>query len=488
MLGMYVHTHWGYRRPYAARAWTRADWEGYLDGLAQLGYDLVMVWPQLDAMPPVPNASDRAFLDTIAHAIDVAHTRFGMRVAITACANAIGNQRAADYDFHTRPYFVCENRIDPKDADAVSAFIAGRRNQLAPLAHADALVVIDSDPGGYVGSTNDEFVDLCRRQTEAFRSLNPSAELVYWMLNGWESYNRFWERTQTDESTHMWADWQGDDFGPTLALMRDTIPEPWSVFAWLPQHLDALAELGLTDKVLVYPYGVVEGEPTFPLTNCNPQAVAGVLTPDFLRHGVRGAMANAQTHCLQLPHTVLFAHLARGGTLDTADLATFADTLQPGRGPTIARAWRAIEAADPDAQRAAACAVRDLTACAPPCASASGLLFADADRFLTDLAINLDLRASLTDLGTALDVGGDPAAALRRVLDVLVPYQQRTGFADAYGGPLAGGFNDALARLGDPSLDAVLAQFADWRHPEVRNGILPRLLAAAAGYCAAHGV
>ena len=45
MLGMYVHTHWGYNRPYSARRWTVADWEGYLEGLSRLGFDTVKVWP-----------------------------------------------------------------------------------------------------------------------------------------------------------------------------------------------------------------------------------------------------------------------------------------------------------------------------------------------------------------------------------------------------------------------------------------------------------
>ena len=36
MLGMYVHTHWSYRHPYAARTWTEADWAGYLRALREL--------------------------------------------------------------------------------------------------------------------------------------------------------------------------------------------------------------------------------------------------------------------------------------------------------------------------------------------------------------------------------------------------------------------------------------------------------------------
>lgn len=135
-LGMYVHTHWGYNHPYAARSWTPADWEGYLAGIARLGYDFVMVWPQLDCMPPEPNASDVAYLQTLGRMIDVAHERPSMKVAVIVCGNTIGNEKAAAYDYQHRPYFVCETRINPADPAEVEAFIAGRRKQLAPLARA----------------------------------------------------------------------------------------------------------------------------------------------------------------------------------------------------------------------------------------------------------------------------------------------------------------------------------------------------------------
>ena len=108
MLGMYVHTHWAYNRPYAARTWTVDDWKGYLEGLASLGYDFVMLWPQLDCMPAEPNASDRAFLEKIGRVIDLAHNSFDMKFGVTACPNTIGNERASSYRFEERPYFISE--------------------------------------------------------------------------------------------------------------------------------------------------------------------------------------------------------------------------------------------------------------------------------------------------------------------------------------------------------------------------------------------
>ena len=485
MLGMYVHTHWGYNRPYSARTWSVADWEGYLSGIEALGYDLVMVWPQFDAMAPVPNQSDRDHMRVLSAAIDLAHERFGMKMVIVAAANTIGSDRAAEWPFETRPYFVVETRVNPKDEVAVAAFLEGRRNQFGLLANADALAIIDSDPGGYIGSTNDEFVDLACAQAEAFRSFNPSAEFIYWMLAGWESYNHFWEKAAVDEDgeTHMWEDWKGNDFPETLELLKQCMPEPWWLYAWLPQHLDAVRDASLTPKAMYYPYGLVEGEPTFPMTNCNANAIADGLPAEALARCPVGVMANAQTHCLQLPHTYLFAHFAGCGTPETGDLAAFADRLLPGLEETVADGWRAIDSREPDAQRACAEALRRSLGQEHEETDLSGLLFADADTFLEDLAMNLDLRAALVELKGADDV----PSALSLVLRHLRRYQGRVGFVDAYGGPLADALHPELSRLDDPGLNAVLRQSNDWRDPSVRNGIVPRLLDAIERYCREKG-
>lgn len=480
MLGMYIHTHWAYNHPYAARTWEEADWEAYLGALTKLGYDFVMVWPQMDSMPATPTPSDITWLQTLSRAIDVAHDRFGMRVGITSCPNAIGNQAAAGYEFRNRPYFVCEERIDPGDPAAVDAFIEGRRQALQHLRNADALVVIDSDPGGYIGSTNPDFVELCRRQVEVMREVNAEAEFVYWMLAGWESYNAFWARVAADSGTDhaMWRDWKGDDFPETLSLMADSIPEPWWLYGWLPEHLAAIRELGMTDKAMFYPYGVIEGEPTFPLTNCNPSAVVQQVSAWDRGAWPRGIMANAQSHCLQLPHTYAFAHAAAGGTVDTLDLEAFAARLLPSAAASVAAGWLELEGGDPCLQRTLALELRQLASTSPAAGDMAGLLFGDPARFLADLADNLALRAAGAGLMSAADASGDARDAVARMLCVLGPYQARTGFVDAYGGPMFSLLNEPLARLGDPGLDAVLRDFNDWRRPEVRNGIVPRLLGA----------
>ncbi|HEY3341172.1 MAG TPA: hypothetical protein VGK81_04100 [Anaerolineae bacterium] len=484
MLGMYVHTHWAYGHPYAARSWTLADWQGYLAGLQALGYDFILLWPQLDCMPPLPNASDQAYLAKIAQVIDLAHTRCGMRFAITAAPNTIGNARSPAYAFEQRPYFVCEQKVNPGDAQAVADFLAGRRRQLAPLAHADAFFMIDSDPGGYIGSTNDEFVTLMKAQLDILRETNPAMEMVYWMWVGWENYNAFWASAvhQKPGDPDPQIDWNIKDFLATLPLMQARIPEPWSVTASMPAHLQATRALGLGHKRLFFPYGLIEGEPTYPLTNYAPHALAERLsgyTPAIYPHGV---LANSQTHCMQLPGAYLFAHFAQGGTLETLDLEGFAAQVIPTSAGVVTRAWELVESGDAAAQHATAKAVRDEIGKPHGSGKASGLLFGDVDRFLADLAANLEIRAGLLELRESVDAQRDVKGALRNLLAQLLPYQERVGFIDAYFGPLRDGLNEQVARLGEPSLMAIVNDFANWREPAVRNGVAKRLFEALALY------
>ncbi|MDP7740706.1 MAG: hypothetical protein QGF67_04655 [Lentisphaeria bacterium] len=489
MLGMYIHTHWSYRHPYAARTWTVADWAGFLGALQALGYDLVKIWPLLDAMPPEPNASDRAFLDTLSQVIDIAHERFGMRVWIVVCPNTIGNDKAADYPHAERPYFICEQRINPADPAAVAAFMAGRRNQLSRLANADGLVIIDSDPGGYIGSTNRDFVALIQGQIEIMRSFNPAAEFVYWMFAGWERYCRFWQKARDDDEgrTSWWGDdWQGNEFIEPLQLISQTIPEPWRVLAWFDEHRDALTTLQLTEKAAYYPYGAIEGEPSFPLTLWSPEVVADACLPDKGGWCPHGIMANAQTHCLQLPHIYAFAHFAQGGGPDRLDLAGFAERLLPGHGDAIASAWTALGDDTAAGQQGSARRLRELVGQPHAPGDLDGLLFGDADRFLTDLAMNLEVQAALLELGAAFK-NGKPVPALQQLLAVFRPYQSCLGFEDAYGGDLAEALNHPLRQLDEAALNAVLGDFSQWRDPTVRHGIVSRLLDAIEGYCERNG-
>jgi hypothetical protein len=269
--------------------------------------------------------------------------------------------------------------------------------------------------------------------------------------------------------------------------MIERVPEPWGLYVNNLQHFEATEQLGLAQKRLQLPYGLVEGEPTFPLTNWDPGRMDHFVNhyfPDYSpAQFPRGRMGNAQTHCLQLPHTYLFAHLAHGGTLETADLESFAGNLLPDSAGLVAEGWTLVEEAAPDRQAELAEQLEGAAAQEQREGSLSGLLFGDPIRFLTDLAMNLRVRSRLHRLGIAVEASTGVRAALRDFLRDFRPYQSRLGFQDAYGGPLYIGLNEQVLRLHDPVIDEACRSFTDWSDPAVRNGALARLLDALDDYC-----
>ena len=185
------------------------------------------------------------------------------------------------------------------------------------------------------------------------------------MLYGWETYNRFWARLAACEQQGSRPDHpspaselDADVFVETLALLRDRIAEPWGVYVGFDEHLQATERLGMVDKRVYFPYGLIEDEPSFPLIEYSPATIAKGIARLPAEARPRGVLGNAQTHCLQLPHLYLFAHFGRGGTEQNVALDQFGDDLLPGHGVLLAQAWQAIAGNEPQAQRSLAASVR----------------------------------------------------------------------------------------------------------------------------------
>ena len=132
IVGMYIHEHWPYNHPYAARTWTVEDWKGYAGGLKKLGFNTVMIWPMIEIMPEPLTPSDRASLEKDARVIDMLHHEFGMRVMMALTANVIADNHAASAaTFEHRHFFYSDQHVNPADANAVAKMM-----QRAPGANA----------------------------------------------------------------------------------------------------------------------------------------------------------------------------------------------------------------------------------------------------------------------------------------------------------------------------------------------------------------
>ncbi len=261
-----------------------------------------------------------------------------MTVFITMGPNVIANEEAAQYPFPERPYFCCDRRLNPANEEEMTALFRIRRALIGEyLAAADGFVLIDSDPGGYIGSNNAEFVALLRRHLALFAETSPQAYLYYWMWFGWETYNRFWEDVLAGKTRFNWST-IGADCEAAVRLLLEHPEERWRLFCCMNDvHKPIISALGVQARTLYNPYGLIELEPSVPLTNYSPEKIAQGLAQYDRALTPLGVFGNAQSHVVQLPNTYIFAHLAQGGSTETLDVPGFAEELLPGMP---AHSWR----------------------------------------------------------------------------------------------------------------------------------------------------
>lgn len=445
VLGMYMHQHWSYKHPYAVRTWTLDDWHGYLDGLHRLGYNAILIWPMLETMPDPLTPSDEENLAKIAKVIDMAHDDYKMNVSIVLCPNiSPKNEEAGKYTFQDRPFFHTDDRVDPGDPVAFGKLMAWREKIFAPLARTDGLYIIDSDPGGYPNSTNMEFVYILGAHRRMLDHLRPGIQLDYWALFGWEAYSEYY-------ATGV-AKWGPDsELRDAISLIAKQNYEPWGVASHRSPNL--IDTLGMGHRVISYPYGSIEGEPSFPLTIFGgDRAYSG-----GKKLGQRGIMGNSQTHCVQLPNTFAFARGAQGLPAEKADYIKFANDLIPGQGTLLVESWEALQGEDTKRMKAA---VRKLSALknnqlAP--GPLKGLLFGDPARFINDLVLQLQLTSAMYEFSVAVNETPKKAAKVERTLGALASsaeaWQQKHGYSNRWGWkPM----EEALRKLESPVVNATL--------------------------------
>jgi len=454
VVGMYIHQHWPYKNPYAARTWTADDYRAYCGGLKQLGYNTVMIWPILETMPSPLTPSDQANLSKIQQVIDMLHGELGMRVYITLCPNVgAKNEEAAKATFEARHFFYCDTRVNPADPAALDRLVQWRANLFRPLAAADGVVIIDSDPGGYPGSSNDDFVRLLMAHRKMFDSLRPGIELVYWNHIGWPAYGRWYQTGVFNRGTEA-------EFVEALTKLKELDPQPWSIANGLPYA----EKTGLASKVVSYNYGSIEGEPTLPMTRFDYQGAwaAGH------NKGPRGVMGNAQTHCVQLPNTFAFARGAAGQPVTRADMVQFANDLIPNHGEEIVRGWEALDAGDPAAMRAMATTLETTAKEHPPGGRLKGLLFNDPDRFLTDLVCMLRFKIAFAEFAATAPASANLKPALRAFTDALNAWYERTGYQNVWDWPHLA---ESLGRLHSLRIDRLVKR--DILNPVAERGATP---------------
>lgn len=439
MIGLYIHQHWPYNRPYAARTWTVDDWRGWADGLKKIGYNTVMIWPMLETIPEPMTPSDRAYLNKLGKVIDMLHKDFEMRVYFALCPNIRANNEVAKtYTFEKRHYYYCDEIVNPGDPTALDRLVRWREQLLTPIKNVDGISIIDSDPGHYPGSTNAEFVNLLAEHRKMLNRLRPDIELLYWMHAGWRGWSRFYETGKLVLGTP-------EEQLDTLTQLKAVNPEPWG----LANGLAFAEKLGIADKVISFNYGRIEGEPSFPMTNYTIQsAYDGAKAPT-----ARGVMGNAQTHCVQLPNIFAFARGANEQSLTDADMLQFANDLIPGKGDLIVKGWQTLSGTDGNQMTTVADQLELAAKENPEGGRLKGLLFGDPKRFLTDLVKMLRLRSATESLAIAFDKNEGVKPAFQKLIKAAETWQKTHGYKNNWYDPK---LHTVLRKLNSAPINAVL--------------------------------
>lgn len=458
MLGMYVHRAWPYKRPYASRAWTLEDWRGFAEGIRELGYNTIIVWPVVEIMPMPPTPSDLSDLQQLAEVIDLLHG-MEMRVYATLCPNIIANDaKARAVPFSQRHYFHSLDYVDPSDYAAIDKMVSIREEHFRYLAKMDGCVIIDSDTGSFPGAKNDDFVYLLLAHRKMLDRLRPGIELLYWMHVGWEAYARYHATGKFEWASH-------EEVTDLLTKLKAADPTPWGISVHsLGGHEDlkVARELDLEPRAVYFNYGAIEGEPIFPLTNFGGETSykAGQMIE------ARGVVGNAQTHCLQLPNIFAFSRGFKGKVVTDGDYVAFAEDLLPGFGILIVRTWKALNSEDVTEMRDVHGLLSSVDLRGIQNGRLRGLLFGDPKRFVSDLSIQLEFKIAAVELINAstekVDVSRLKAfVAAAEKWQTIHGYQCMWNFDGRWHHSLAK-VDEVLQRLGSEKLNRLLAEKVWW--------------------------
>ena len=297
-----------------------------------------------------------------------------------------------------------------------------------------------------------------------------------------ETYNHFWEDALAGKTRFDWNTIAAD-CEATVRLLLEHPEERWRLFCCMNDvHKPLVRALGVQSRTLYNPYGLIELEPAVPLANFSPDAISKGLAEYDHALTPLGVFGNAQSHVVQLPNTYIFAHLARGGTAETLNVPGFAEELLPGYGALLAEAWAAMAGEDTARMRTLAAQLAHCRVADAAGGRFSGLLFGAPQQYPVDLALQLHFRADLLNFATAYQQEKDWQGALRALAASWKAWTQQTGFSDAYYGPVADILHPILRKLADAAITRALVENDDFRTPQVRHGVIPRLIAAMEAY------
>ena len=304
--GMHLNG-WAIHYPYSFRSWREEDWHRYLDILSYQGVNLLYLWPFIEIMPVPLSPEDEAYLRECRRVVDYAQKKHGMEVWIMQCTNRVAKDRCGVTDPRHRPYWrPSQQDLNPGNSEHFKAIMASREALYRIVNNADGVCNIDSDPGFFKGSPLSDYMNVlrgCRALLDRHNIHGKQTLLINWMLWGWGRAERFQSEGLAQHQRR------------TIENLKHELPEPWglisSQFGFLPpgqyQFLPICRELGVLQKTVFLPYGIIEFEPSYPKTNVRIAKIRGTFDHQIAEFpGLAGVMGNVQTPLLQFPNVYFF--------------------------------------------------------------------------------------------------------------------------------------------------------------------------------------
>jgi hypothetical protein len=333
-----------YNYPFATRAWNREDYNRMFRLLKILGYDDVMLWPMLEAIPAPMSAEDAEALRDYRNIIEDAH-KGNLECWLTQCACTTDRTIAAK-PWRKRNFYAVRRDVRLDDKSQAERWFQHRAAMLAILNNADKYVTIDSDPGGYAGAKAEDFAKLFQRDRRIIDSVGLRAKeqnVVPWVWGGWGIQS--WEEPVVLRVARVARE---------VEVIKSAIKDGWEVMPGRNggEYGCGRFNMGLVEKAGLMPYSTlllydsIEGEPGVPDTKLQFEDIRRALRQEMRYAGAaRGCFGNCQTAILELPNIYFFVRGARDPSyLDKPDEAVLTDLARFLGGPPelLVPAWSCL--------------------------------------------------------------------------------------------------------------------------------------------------
>lgn len=293
--GMHLNG-WAINYPFTFRSWREEDWYRYLDLLHEVGINLFLFWPFMEIIPLPLSADDTAYLTECRRVVAYAQ-QHGMEVWIMQSPNRVAQHDCGVTNPRQRPYWDFDVQVDqnPADPQQLHAILAARAVLYQHIDNADGYLTIDCDPGGWPDGSIDDFIRIfeeSRKLLDRYTLRGTAAKQICWLWFGWH-----WRFDPYNPFTNL------DTIRAEIQGLQARLPEPWELVAGLESHLPLCRELGVLEKTVFLPYGLLEDEPSLPFTCLRFAQIADTFRVIDTYPELAGVMANVQCPVLQLPNS-----------------------------------------------------------------------------------------------------------------------------------------------------------------------------------------